>query len=166
MRVLMFAAFAALGLVGSALAEPMSTVSSVEVSLSPELKTKAAKEYGVKEVDRLAAELRKDVTRRLESTGVLAGGRVELTLVDVKPNRPTMKQMGDKPGLSFQSFGVGGATIEGRAISLDGEITPIKYEWYESDIRNSWHQTTWADTERAFDRFARKIGHGAVYAQR
>ncbi len=166
MRVLMFAAFAALGLVGSALAEPMSTVSSVEVSLSPELKTKAAKEYGVKEVDRLAAELRKDVTKQLESTGVLAGGRVELTLVDVKPNRPTMKQMGDKPGLSFQSFGVGGARIEGRAISLDGEITPIKYEWYETDIRNAWYQTTWADTERAFDRFARKIGHGAVYAQR
>lgn len=166
MRILMFAVFAALGLVGSALAEPLSTVSSVEVTLSPALREKAAKEYGLKEVDRLAVELRKDVERQLERTGVLAGGRVELILVDVKPNRPTMKQMGDKPGLSYQSFGVGGAQIEGKAIAVDGAVTPIRYRWYETDIRDSWYQSTWADAEHAFDRFARGLGRGAVYALR
>ncbi len=166
MRVLMFAAFAALGLVGAALAEPLSTVASVEVTIGSELKKKAAKEYGVKDVDRLAEELRKDVERQMERTGVLAGGRVELTLVDVKPNRPTMKQLGDKPGLSYQSFGIGGAAIEGRAIALDGSVTPISYRWYENDIRDAWYQSTWADAEHAFDRFARRLGQGKAYAQR
>ena len=128
MRILMFAAFAALGLVGSALAEPLSTVSSVEVTLSPELRKKAIKEYGLKDVDRLAVELRKDVEKQLERTGVLAGGRVELVLVDARPNRPTMKQLGDKPGLSYQSYGIGGA----EALSERGELAP-ESEQSESD---------------------------------
>lgn len=166
MRLLMFAAFAALGLVGSAFAEPAAEVSNVEVTVSPALKKKAAEEYGVKDVDRLVAELKKDVARELERTGVLAGGRVELTLVDARPNRPTFKQMGDKPGLSYQSFGVGGAEIEGRAISLDGDVTPLRYRWYETDIHNSRHQNTWADAEHAFDRFASRLGRGSVYALR
>ena len=166
MRILMFAAVATLGLAGGALAEPLSTVSNVEVVIGPELRKKAVDEYGLKEVDRLAVELRKDVARQLERTGVLAGGRVELTLVDARPNRPTMKQLGDTPGLSYQSFGIGGATIEGRAIAVDGAVTPINYRWYETDIRDSWHQSTWADAEHAFDRFARRLGRGAAYAQR
>lgn len=166
MRILLFAVFATLGLVGSALAEPTSTVSSVDVTLSPELRKKATEEYGLKEVDRLARELRKDVEQQLQRTGVLAGGRVELILVDARPNRPTMKQLGDKPGLSYQSFGIGGAEIEGRAIAVDGSVTPIKYRWYETDIRDSWYQHTWADAEHAFDRFARRLGSGKAYAQR
>lgn len=166
MRILMFAAFAALGLVGSALAEPLSTVSSVEVTLSPELRKKAVEEYGLREVDRLTVELRKEVEQQLSRTGVLAGGRVELVLVDARPNRPTMKQLGDKPGLSYQSYGVGGAEIAGRAIAVDGAVTPISYRWYETDIRDSWYQSTWADAEHAFDRFARRLGRGAAYAQR
>lgn len=166
MRVLMFAAFAALGLVGSALAAPAPDASNVDVTLSPELRKKAAETYGTRDVERLAAELKKDVARELDRTGVLAGGRVELTLVDVKPNRPTFKQLGDKPGLSFQSFGIGGAEIEGRAISLDGDVTPIRYRWYETDIRNSSYQHTWGDAEHAFDRFANRLGRGALYAQR
>lgn len=166
MRILMFGSVAALSLAGAALAAPLSTVSTVQVAIAPELQEKAAEEYGVKDVNRLADELRQDVTRQLERTGVLAGGRVELVLTDVKPNRPTMKQMGDTPGLSYQSFGVGGAAIEGRAIAADGSVTPIRYQWYESDIRQSWYQTTWADAEHAFDRFARRLSRGAAYAQR
>lgn len=166
MRILMFAAFAALGLAGGALAEPLSTVSSVEVTLSPELRKKAVEEYGLKDLDRLTVELRKEVEQQLARTGVLAGGRVELILVDAKPNRPTMKQLGDKPGLSYQSYGIGGAEIAGRAIAVDGAVTPISYRWYETDIRDSWYQSTWADAEHAFDRFARRLGRGAAYAQR
>ena len=58
MRALLFTAFAAFALVGSAFAEPMPTVASVEVKLSPELQKKASEEYGVRDVERLAAELR------------------------------------------------------------------------------------------------------------
>lgn len=167
MRTLLFTAFTALALVGSAYAEPLSTVSSVEVSLSPELRKKAVKDYGLKEVDRLAAELRKDVERELQRTGTLAGGRLELTLVDVRPNRPTFKQLGDRPGLSPLSFGTGGMAIEGRAVSIDGEVTPVRYSWYESDIRNVHAAGAWSDAQHGFDRFAHRLGRGAqVYAAR
>lgn len=166
MRVLLFTAFATLGLVGSALAEPMATVSSVEVSLSPEMRQKAVDEYGMRDVEYLTRELRKDVEREMRKTGVLAGGRLELVLVDAQPNRPTFKQLGDKPGLSIHSFGVGGAAIEGRAISMDGEVTPVSFQWYETDIRDAPYSSTWSDAEFAIQRFASRLGRGDVYAGR
>ncbi|WP_332768135.1 hypothetical protein [Phenylobacterium sp.] len=166
MRTLLFATFTLLGLVGSALAEPLSTVSSVQVTVGPDLAKKAAEDYGVRDIERLVAELQADVQRELRRTGVLAGGRVELTLTDARPNRPTFKQLGDRPGLSYQSFGTGGLAIEGKAISIDGDITPIRYSWYEADIRDSRIGGTWADAEHGIDRFAFRLGRGKVYARR
>jgi hypothetical protein len=130
----------------------------VSVTIGPELQAKASEKYGVREVERLADSLRRDVERALAKRG---GGRAELVLVDAKPNRPTFKQMSDKPGLSFQSFGIGGATIEGRIVTADGRETPFTYRWYESDIRNVMPTSTWGDAERAFDRAARRIARGA-----
>lgn len=166
MRVLLFTVLATIGLVGSALAEPMPSVSSVDVSLSPELRKKAAEKYGMRDVERLAVDLRKDVERELHRTGILAGGRLELVLVDAQPNRPTFKQLGDTPGLSHQSFGVGGATIEGRAISIDGEVTPVSYRWYETDIRDAAYSTTWSDAQHAMQRFAYQMARGEAYDRR
>lgn len=151
---------------GSAMAAPLSTVGSVEVSISPELQKKAADDLGVQDVDRLAAELRRDVTRELERTGVLAGGRMELVLTDVRPNRPTFRQLGNQPGLSYESYGIGGATIDGQAISVTGEVTPIHFQWYESDIRQAWTKSTWSDANYAFHRFAYRYGRGESYAAR
>ncbi len=165
MRLLILSSLASLA-AGAALAAPLSTVGSVEVTISPELQKKAAADLGVKDVDRLAAELRKDVTRELERTGVLAGGRMELVLTDVRPNRPTFRQLGNQPSLSYESFGIGGATIDGRAISVTGEVTPIHFQWYESDIREAWTKSTWSDANYAFDRFAYRYGRGESYAAR
>ena len=124
MRVLLFTVLATIGLVGSALAEPMATVASVDVTLSPELRKKAVEEYGVRDVERLAGDLRKEVAQEMEKTGVLAGGRLELVLVDAQPNRPTFKQLGDRPGLSLHSFGVGGATID-RDPAMEGRLKVV-----------------------------------------
>lgn len=165
MRLLVLASLVALA-AGSATAAPLSTVGSVEVTISPELQKKAADELGVKDVDRLAAELRRDVTRELERTGVLAGGRMELVLTDVRPNRPTFRQLGNQPGLSYESYGIGGATIDGQAVSVTGEVTPIHFQWYESDIGEAWTKSTWSDANYAFDRFAYRYGRGESYAAR
>ena len=165
MRPILFSSFTAL-LAGSATAAPLSTVSSVEVSISPELRKKATEDLGVEDVERLAAELRRDVTRELERTGVLAGGRMELFLTDVRPNRPTFRHLGDQPSLSYESYGIGGATIEGQAISVTGEVTPIHFQWYESDIRQAWTKSTWSDANYAFNRFAFRSGRGESYAAR
>lgn len=165
MRLLILSSLAAVA-AGAATAAPLSTVANVEVTISQELQKKALSDLGVTDVDRLAAELRKDVTRELERTGVLAGGRMELVLTDARPNRPTFRQLGNQPSLSYESFGIGGATIDGRAISVTGEVTPIHFQWYESDIREAWTKSTWSDANDAFDRFAYRYGRGESYAAR
>jgi hypothetical protein len=139
---------------------------SVSVGLAPELQKKAEKTYGVKEVERLREELRTDVERQLAKTGAYDDARIELTLVDVRPNRPTFKQLADTPGLSMQSFGIGGAKIEGQAVAPDGRTTPLSYSWYETDIRNTWSNWVWTDAEYAFERFARRLGSGQALASR
>ncbi|HEY8571442.1 hypothetical protein [Phenylobacterium sp.] len=161
MRTLAFAAAALLASGSAALAAP----ATVSVTVGPELTAKAQKEFGVRDVERLAADLRKEVERELAKTGAYDGARVELVLTDAKPNRPTMQQM-SKMGLSFESFGVGGATIEGHAIRADGSVTPLSYRWYETDIRNSWATTTWHDAQWTFDRFAARLARGETLASR
>lgn len=162
MRTLVLAA-AALALSGAA---ALAAPASVTVTVGPELQAKAEKTYGVRDVDLLADYLRTKVTRTLARSGAYDGAQIELTLVDAVPNRPTFKQLGDVMGLSPQSFGVGGATIEGRAVAADGSVTPLSYHWYETDIRQSAGLTTWHDAEWSIGRFAYDLRRGQRLASR
>ena len=162
MRIAAIAAAVVLGSATAALAAP----ASVTVSIGPELQAEAVKTLGVRDVNDLAARLRSTVEKRLASSPAYDGARIELVLSDAKPNRPTFKQMGDKPGLSYESFGIGGAKIEGRAIAADGAVTPIAYKYYESDIRFARWGGTWADAEGTFQRFAYDLGRGRTVASR
>ena len=163
MRIIALAAGAAIAALATAASAAPATVN---VAISPALREDAAKLCGVKEIDRLASNLQAEVERSLARTGDYADSRIELVLVDAKPNRPTFKQLTDKPGLSFQSFGVGGAKIEGRAIAADGTVTPLRYSWYETDIRQSVNAWVWHDAEWTFDRFAHRLSRGQVVASR
>lgn len=138
----------------------------VTVQLGSELQDKANKTLGMREVSRLADDLKSTVERELARAGALSDARVELTLTDAQPNRPTFKQMGDRPGLSFESFGVGGAAIEGRIVSPDGSAVPLTYKWYETDISQVWGYSPWWDAETTFSRFARKLAKGERLASR
>lgn len=162
MRITALAVAALLSSATAAFAAP----ASVTVTVGPELQKKAIEKYGVRDIDRLAAELRKDVERELARTGAYDGARIELVLVDAQPNRPTFKQLGDKPGLSFQSFGIGGARIVGQAIAPGGAVTPLKYSYYETDIRQSWDRSTWSDAEWTMNRFAYRLASGKSVASR
>lgn len=146
----------------AALAAP----AAVSVTVGEKLQQKAVKKYGTRDVERLAASLQTEVEKSLAKSGKYEGGRVELTLIDAKPNRPTFKQLGDTPGLSYQSFGIGGAKIEGRVVAADGAVTPLSYSWYETDIGQVWAVSTWHDAEWTFDRFASRLARGAVLASR
>src|SRR5712675_995132 len=143
MRTLAFAAAALLASATGALAAP----ASVSVTIGPELQAKAAAFLGVRDMNYLAADLKKAVERRLTKTGAFNGARIELVLVDAQPNRPTFKQMGDETGLSYRSFGRGGAQIEGVAVAPDGAVTPIRFKSYQTDIRWSRATGTWSDAE-------------------
>lgn len=162
MRLIALTAVAALLSATAALAAP----ASVSVSVAPKLQKMFDKTYGVREAQLLTGDLQSSVEKALAKTGAHDGARIELTLTDVKPNRPTFKQLGDTPGLSMQSFGIGGATIEGKIIAADGTETPITYRWYETDIREAYLRWIWSDAEDTFDRFARRLAKGQQLAER
>jgi hypothetical protein len=162
MRLIALSVAALLMSATAALAAP----AAVSVSVAPELQKTFDKTYGVREAQLLTGELQGNVEKALARTGAYDGARIELTLVDVKPNRPTFKQLGDTPGLSMESFGIGGARIEGKIVAADGRETPITYRWYETDIRESYARWIWSDAETTFDRFARKLAKGEEFAQR
>ena len=105
---------------GGALAAP----ASVSVAVDAKLQKTFDKTYGEREAQLLTSDLQASVEKALAKSGAYDGARIELTLTDVKPNRPTFKQMGDTPGLSMLSFGLGGATIEGRIVAADGGLGP------------------------------------------
>jgi hypothetical protein len=162
MRAFVIATAVLLAGATTALAAP----ASVTVTVGPELQAKAIKTLGVRDVNELAANLQSTVAKKLANSPTYDGAKVELVLSDAQPNRPTFKQLGDKPGLSYESFGVGGAKIDGRAVAADGSVTPISYKYYESDIRFARHGGTWADAEGAFQRFAYDLGRGRTVASR
>jgi hypothetical protein len=162
MRILALAAAAALASGTAAAAAP----ASVSVTVGPELQHKAETNYGTRDVQQLADHLKASVERALARTGAYPDSRVELVLTDAVPNRPTFKQLGDTPGLSFHSFGVGGAAIEGQVVAADGAVTPVAYRWYETDIRWAPSNYTWGDAEWTLQRFAYRLSSGDKLAVR
>lgn len=142
-------------------------VSSVTVSIGPELQAKADK-YGQRDLDQLAKELKGDVDRALQRSGGQspAGGELKLVIADATPNHPTFKQLGDTPGLSMQSFGLGGARIEGVLVHPDGTTEPVRYEWRETQLRDAYAQSTWGDADWVFEQFADRVAHGQRLAER
>lgn len=144
---------------GSASAQPAG-VADVRVTIGPELQEKAG-DYGERDLQRLAADLEADVEKALVARGRLGGeSRLELVLTDARPSRPTFEQMARRPGLDMRSVSNGGAAIEGEEIGPDGRRRPVKFSWYETDIRWARGKAVWTDAEHAFDRFARQYADG------
>ncbi len=158
MRIPALAAAVLLASAATAAASP----ASVSVRIGPELQAKATSSLGVREVNDLAAELQRTVEKRLAKTGAYDGARIELVLIDAVPNRPTFRQLADSDSLSYQSFGLGGARIEGRAVAPSGAVTPLAYAYYEDDLRQSRNGATWTDAEGTFSRFAYYLGRGGA----
>lgn len=155
MRVALLSALLVLGAAQSAqsaLAAP--AVSRVNVTIGPDL-AKKAEDLGTREFEILSADLKRSVQRKLPSTS--GGGTLDLIIEDARPNRPTPQQLAKTPGLSYDSFGVGGARISGAYVDPAGNRTPIAYNWYESDIRWARYSGTWHDAETAFDRLADRL---------
>lgn len=136
---------------------PAALAGEVNVSLSETFAEKLDKELGEREGEILTNMLIEDIER--EFAGELAElGDINITIIDARANRPTFKELGDTPGLSLQSFGVGGASLSGDVLDADGNVlTSLEYKYYETDIRNAYGRATWSDARRTFDRFADKL---------
>lgn len=141
------------------LAASPAMAQSVEVSVGAELADKT-EEYGQRDVDRLVTSLDEAAEDALAQSGRYPGARLYLVLEDATPNRPTFQQLTDRPGLSMDSIGVGGAEISGRLVTADGAEIPVSYRWFETNLAFASAAHTWSDTERAFRRFAGRLAEG------
>ena len=147
------AVVAALAVAGAAQAQP-----TVNVTVGADLQERVEK-LGDREVGDQIARLRTEVEQAL--TQRYPGASAELVLTDLKPNRPTMQQMRDTPGLDpIRSISIGGAAVEGSIVTADGERRPVKFSYYSSSIRDVYGFGIWQDADRAFDRFGANIERG------
>jgi hypothetical protein len=167
MKAMFLAAALAVTGFSAAQAAAPHAVANVSVAIGPELQAKADK-YGQRDLNDLARELKDDVVQALQRKGGLtsAGGELKLVLVDATPNHPTFKQLGDTPGLSMRSVGLGGARIEGVLVRADGTTEPVRYEYRQSDLWMARTQSTWGDADHAFEMFADRVAHGQQLASR
>ncbi|MAN45729.1 MAG: hypothetical protein CMF04_05910 [Hyphomonas sp.] len=139
------------------LAAPVALAGEINVSYDPEFAEKLQDEYGAREGEYLTHEIQEDLTRQL-SKAKLDIPRIDVTILDAKPNKPTFKQLGDTPGLDYSaSKSIGGMKLSAVAYDADGNPTgDLTYKWYETDIRLAGI-STWQDAQRASDKFSRKF---------
>jgi hypothetical protein len=158
MRTLAFSAAlaASLALAAAAQAQPAAIAVTVDPAFADE-----AEDLGQREVDRQIDRLSEILTRALAETPALAGARIELTITDLRPNRPTVQQTLDRPGLDpIRSQSIGGAAIEGQIITADGEVIPVSYAWFSSTLADVRGVGIWGDADRAFRRLAANLDAG------
>jgi hypothetical protein len=145
----------------AALAAPsQAQPESVNVTLGSEMGD-TVRELGAREVREQAARLVDVVRDELDRRGALHGARVDLVLTDLKPNHPTFEQTSRRPGLDMiRSRSIGGATIEGQITTADGQVQPVRYEWYTTSLDDVRGYTTWRDAEVAYSRLADNLAEG------
>lgn len=147
---------AAMALAGAVAAQP----SAVVVTVSPDF-AKTAAELGTRDVQQQADDLARTVERVLTEQQALDGARIELVITDLKPSRPTMQQAALKPGLDMmRSISLGGAAIEGTITTASGEVQPVKYDYYSTNLADVRGYSTWQDASTAFNRLARNLAEG------
>ena len=145
-------------LAAAAALAPAAYASEISISFSPEFQQKLEQEYGTKEGEKLTREVREDIQRELSKANIDPAS-VQVTILDAKPNRPTMKQLGDTPGLdAMRSKSIGGMDLKGVAYSADGTaLAELEYDWYETNLEMVHAAGVWSDAERASRRFAKKL---------
>lgn len=132
--------------------------SNVTVTIGRDLQNQVAK-LGEREVNEQIANLKDNVARVLQES--YPGASAQLVLTDLKPNRPTMQQQRDAPGLDpIRSVSVGGAAIEGQLTMADGQTQAVKFSYFSPSIRDVWGYGVWQDADRAFERFSAYLQRG------
>jgi hypothetical protein len=143
-------------------ARPLPPVSEVQVTIGPQLQAKA-RDYGQRDLDMLAQDLKKDVESELRGKGRLqpGGARLMLTLTDATPDHPTATQLGNEPQLDpMRSVGRGSAVIDGVEIRPDGARRPVHVDDRQKFLGLAAGMSTWGDAETLFESFAREYAEG------
>jgi hypothetical protein len=147
-----FAAIGALAIL------PTATATEVAVTYSEDFAEELSDNYGEREGETLTEDIIEDLDRAFDKAGV-SPARVDVMIVDAKPNRPTFQQLSDKPGLDpIRSISLGGMELTGTAYDADGNVLAVQeYEWFENNLADVIGSATWSDANRASRRFAKKF---------
>lgn len=128
--------------------------SKVNINFDPKLEKEFAKNYGEREKSVIADIIKDELQRKFGNSDY----RYEIKINNAMPNRPTLFQMGEKPGLSYQSFSVGGADISGSVFDAGGNlIAQTQYDYQSPNIYDTQYYWTWHDAEWAVERFVNKL---------
>lgn len=132
--------------------------SAVTISMGIELK-RELEILGEPEVQSKIDQLQAEVEQAINSR--YPGATAELEVSKLLPNRPTMQQLRDRPGLDpIRSVSIGGATIKGTIVTAQGERRPVDFSYYSPSLRDVWGFGVWSDADRAFTRFSNNIERG------
>jgi hypothetical protein len=144
-------------------------VTLAPISFSPEFQEQLDEELGAREGDVLRAAVEQAIAQALERRGATLGEAapvsIEVSIVDADPNRPTMQQLADQPGLdAARSVSIGGAELHAVLRGADGqvlsEVTHRRYNHSLQDLTGA--ATTWTEARRAIRRFADKVADAYV----
>lgn len=139
------------------------------VSYSPEFQTALSEDFGEREGvylrNAVTRAVSAELTRHGASIDANAAVAIETTIVDADPNRPTFKQLTDRPGLDpMRSISLGGAELRAVLRGADGqvldEVTHRRYDFTISDLIGA--TTTWSSAHQAIRQFARKVADAYV----
>jgi hypothetical protein len=120
-------------------------------------------QYGEKAISYLIDDMSEELLRDFSKRGIRLNDSsatiLRVTIEDAKPNRPTFRQLSKDTSLSFQSFGIGGADVSAEVISAGGGVIGrADYSYYSTLNDHPFRPIgTWEDTNRAFDRFSKKL---------
>jgi hypothetical protein len=132
----------------------------INVSIGPALQARAH-DFGARELEYLSKDLRETVAHALAHARFVPV-RVDLVIEDATPNRPTFEQLSRSTGLSMWSIGLGGARISGTVVGPDGTARPLRYQYFETDLREDRGAVTWTDADRSFSFLADDLAHGHI----
>jgi len=136
---------------------PLAQAAEVKVGFSDEFTEDLTEDYGEREGEFLTKRIIEDLERALDKKGVDVA-RIDVTILDAKPNRPTFEQLSARPGLSFQSISIGGMSLEATAFDEEGnKLASKEYSWYENNLRDVIGSSTWSDARRTSRRFANRF---------
>lgn len=153
-----------------AFAQSATAVTLAPVSFSPEFETELNEDIGTREGEYLRADVEDAVRGALARHGASIGSggpTIEIVIVDADPNRPTMQQLADRPGLDpMRSVSIGGAELHAVLRGPDGQvITEIEHRHYNSSLAE-FHgfppAAPWSEARRSIRRFAEKVADAYV----
>lgn len=134
------------------------------ISFSPEFQTALEEDFGVREGEILRVAVNDAITRELSRRGVSAdSARIDVTIVDAEPNRPTMQQLSHRPGLDMGSISIGGAELRAVIRGANGQTTEVTHRRYNHSLADiAGAATTWTEARRSIRQFAVKVADAYV----